>query len=71
VNVNSLIESLSQLPIGILYLAIAGISAIENIFPPFPAMQSLRLEVFSPRAEQRTRSTRFSARGSEIFSAPH
>lgn len=37
VNVESVIDSLSQLPLGILYLAIAGISAIENIFPPFPA----------------------------------
>jgi len=37
VSVDSVINSLSQLPLGVLYLAIAGISAIENIFPPFPA----------------------------------
>jgi membrane protein DedA with SNARE-associated domain len=37
VSVDAVIDSLSQLPLGVLYLAIAGISAIENIFPPFPA----------------------------------
>ncbi len=36
-NVESIIDSLSQLPLGVLYLAITVISAIENIFPPFPA----------------------------------
>jgi len=37
VSVDSIIDSLSQLPLGVLYLIIATISAIENIFPPFPA----------------------------------
>jgi len=37
VSVESIIDSLSQLPLGVLYLIIAGISAIENVFPPFPA----------------------------------
>jgi membrane protein DedA with SNARE-associated domain len=37
VSVDSIIDSLSQLPLGVLYLIIAAISAIENIFPPFPA----------------------------------
>ena len=32
-----MIEYLSGLPIGTLYFAIGVISAIENIFPPFPA----------------------------------
>lgn len=36
-NVPSIINSLSELPLPALYLAIAVISAIENIFPPFPA----------------------------------
>ena len=36
-DIQSIIDSLSRLPLGVLYLAIAGISAIENIFPPFPA----------------------------------
>lgn len=36
-NVESIINWLSELPIGTLYIAIAVISAIENIFPPFPA----------------------------------
>jgi membrane protein DedA with SNARE-associated domain len=37
VNVEAVINWLSALPIGTLYIAIGGISAIENIFPPFPA----------------------------------
>src|SRR6266511_2031288 len=36
-SIESVIDSLSQLPLGVLYLAIAAISAVENIFPPFPA----------------------------------
>lgn len=36
-NVESIINWLSELPIGTLYLAIGVISAVENIFPPFPA----------------------------------
>lgn len=36
-NVEAIIDWLSALPIGTLYLAIGVISAIENIFPPFPA----------------------------------
>jgi len=37
VNVEAIINSLSQLPLTVLYPAIVVISAIENIFPPFPA----------------------------------
>ena len=36
-SVEAIIDWLSGLPIGTLYLAIGVISAIENIFPPFPA----------------------------------
>ena len=36
-SVDAIITWLSALPIGTLYLAIGVISAIENIFPPFPA----------------------------------
>ena len=36
-SVNAVIEWLGQLPLGTLYIAIGVISAIENIFPPFPA----------------------------------
>jgi membrane protein DedA with SNARE-associated domain len=36
-SVDSVINWLSELPIGALYVAIAVISAVENIFPPFPA----------------------------------
>jgi len=36
-NVQSIIDSLSGMPLPVLYLSIAVISAIENIFPPFPA----------------------------------
>lgn len=36
-NVQAIIEWLSGVPIGTLYVSIAIISAIENIFPPFPA----------------------------------
>ena len=36
-NIQSIIDSLSGLPLPVLYVAIAVISAIENIFPPFPA----------------------------------
>jgi len=36
-NVEAIINWLSELPIGTLYLSIGFISAIENIFPPFPA----------------------------------
>ncbi len=36
-NAESIINWLSELPIGTLYIAIGVISAIENIFPPFPA----------------------------------
>lgn len=36
-NGEAIIDWLSALPIGTLYLAIGVISAIENIFPPFPA----------------------------------
>jgi membrane protein DedA with SNARE-associated domain len=36
-NVESIINSLSELPLPALYIAIAIISAVENVFPPFPA----------------------------------
>ncbi len=36
-SVDAIINWLSGLPIGALYLAIGLISAIENVFPPFPA----------------------------------
>ncbi|MEO8193951.1 MAG: DedA family protein [Gemmatimonadales bacterium] len=36
-SVDGVINWLSGLPIGALYLAIGVISAVENIFPPFPA----------------------------------
>jgi membrane protein DedA with SNARE-associated domain len=36
-NVEAVINWLSELPLGALYTAIGAISAIENIFPPFPA----------------------------------
>ena len=36
-DVEAIINSLSQLPLTVLYPAIVVISAIENIFPPFPA----------------------------------
>jgi membrane protein DedA with SNARE-associated domain len=37
VNVDGVVNWLSGLSIGTLYVAIGSISAIENIFPPFPA----------------------------------
>jgi membrane protein DedA with SNARE-associated domain len=37
VDVNAIIQRLSELPLGLLYLAIGAISALENIFPPFPS----------------------------------
>jgi membrane protein DedA with SNARE-associated domain len=37
VNIEAIIDSLSELPLPALYMSIAAISAIENIFPPFPA----------------------------------
>jgi membrane protein DedA with SNARE-associated domain len=36
-DIEAVINSLSGLPLGVLYLSIAGISAVENVFPPFPA----------------------------------
>jgi membrane protein DedA with SNARE-associated domain len=36
-DIQAFIDSLSGLPLPVLYLAITVISAIENIFPPFPA----------------------------------
>lgn len=36
-NIQSIIDTLSGMPLPLLYLSIAVISAIENIFPPFPA----------------------------------
>lgn len=36
-SVDAVINWLSELPIGALYVAIGVISALENIFPPFPA----------------------------------
>ncbi|HEU4880337.1 MAG TPA: DedA family protein [Gemmatimonadaceae bacterium] len=36
-NVDAILAWLSNLPLGALYVSIAAISAIENIFPPFPA----------------------------------
>lgn len=36
-DVNEIINWLSGLPLGTLYIAIGSISALENIFPPFPA----------------------------------
>jgi membrane protein DedA with SNARE-associated domain len=37
VNVEAMIDWLSGLPIGALYLSIGVIAALENIFPPFPS----------------------------------
>ncbi len=36
-NVESIINALSELPLPALYVAILIISAVENVFPPFPA----------------------------------
>jgi membrane protein DedA with SNARE-associated domain len=36
-NVEAIIDWLSGLPIGALYLAIGSIAALENVFPPFPS----------------------------------
>lgn len=36
-NIESIINSLSELPLPLLYLAIGGVSALENVFPPFPS----------------------------------
>jgi membrane protein DedA with SNARE-associated domain len=36
-NVESIINSLSELPLPALYVAIVIISAVENVFPPFPS----------------------------------
>lgn len=36
-DIQSIIDSLSGLPLPILYLSIGAISAFENVFPPFPA----------------------------------
>ena len=36
-NVDAILAWLSNLPLGALYVSIAAISAIENIFPPVPA----------------------------------
>jgi membrane protein DedA with SNARE-associated domain len=36
-NVEAVIDWLSGLPLGALYLAIGSIAALENIFPPFPS----------------------------------
>ena len=36
-NIEAIIDSLSHLPLGVALSVIGGISAIENIFPPFPA----------------------------------
>ena len=36
-NIEAIIDSLSELPLPALYLSIAAISALENLFPPFPA----------------------------------
>jgi membrane protein DedA with SNARE-associated domain len=36
-DVKSIVDSLTGLPLPVLYLSITVISAIENIFPPFPA----------------------------------
>jgi membrane protein DedA with SNARE-associated domain len=36
-NADAILNWLGELPIGTLYIAIGVISAIENIFPPFPA----------------------------------
>jgi membrane protein DedA with SNARE-associated domain len=36
-DIQSIIDRLSGLPLPVLYLAITTISAIENVFPPFPA----------------------------------
>jgi membrane protein DedA with SNARE-associated domain len=36
-DVNAIIQRLSELPLGLLYLAIGAISALENVFPPFPS----------------------------------
>jgi len=37
VSVESILAWLGELPIGTLYLAMGVVSAIENVFPPFPA----------------------------------
>jgi membrane protein DedA with SNARE-associated domain len=36
-NIEAIIDWLSGLPLGALYLAIGSIAALENIFPPFPS----------------------------------
>jgi len=36
-NVEAIIDWLSGLPLGALYLAIGSIAALENLFPPFPS----------------------------------
>lgn len=36
-NVDAIVEELSRLPAGMLYLIMAAVSALENVFPPFPS----------------------------------
>lgn len=36
-NIEAMINRLSELPLPLLYLAIGAISALENVFPPFPS----------------------------------
>src|SRR5688500_6324462 len=36
-NIDALITRLSELPLSMLYMAIGGVAALENVFPPFPS----------------------------------
>ncbi len=36
-NIEALINRLSELPLSMLYMAIGAVSALENVFPPFPS----------------------------------
>ncbi len=36
-NVEALINRLSEMPLSMLYMAIGAVSALENVFPPFPS----------------------------------
>lgn len=36
-NAEALINRLSEMPLSMLYLVIGGVSALENVFPPFPS----------------------------------
>lgn len=36
-NIEALINRLSEMPLSMLYMAIGAVSALENVFPPFPS----------------------------------